>query len=247
MQEIWTIALRDWKKKDKLWKFFLIISITASIIFVIGFGIQGIISKEIFKGNYSAYFSFGIFVYLIFVGALDQGSEIILDKKNFIKLLLIAPISRYSLLLGKTLSLLTGLIKYALFLGAFLLLLNVEFSFVKLLFILVYTVFISVFAVATGLFFSSISRNKTVYNYLMGGLVMILLFLSGTFFPITSLPNQIRIILQYNPFIYIIDLFRYLMVGITEYKLVTDILVFFLYGIIIVFFGVYQFDKTLRK
>lgn len=245
--EVFAIASRDWKKKGKIWKVVLITFLMGLIVFGIGQGFDRILSASFYAKSYSAFFSFGFLVYLVFLIGATNGSNIIIDRDSFIRLLLVAPVSKYSILFGKTLSTLTTSIRAFFFLGLFFLLLNKEFSVAKIFFVIFYCAFLVVTGVATGLFFSTLSKNKRTSEYVLGGFNFALLFLSGILFPVSSLPEKIQILFKINPLVYITDLFRFLMTGTAEFPIILDALVVLTFGVLIILLGVYQFDRNLRK
>lgn len=247
IEEAWAIALRDWRKRSKILKLLLAVGIIGSLIFVIGLGFDRIVSKTAYGGSYSSFFSFGFLVYFIFFTGFATGSDIILDRAHFIRLLLVAPVSKYSILLGKTLSIISGSIKFFFLLGIFFLVTNKEFAFIKLFIILAYCVFLVIISIATSLFLSTLSRDKKISEALMVGFNFLLLFFSGVLFPISSLPEKFQIVFSINPLIYIIDLFRFFMIGANEFPIATDIMVSLVFGFSVIVLGVYQFDRNLRK
>lgn len=246
-EEVLAVALRDWKKSGKLWKFLLVLTIMGAFIYGVGFSFERIVSASFYSGNYSSFFSFSFLVYLIFLVGITNGSAIIVDREKFVKLLLVAPISKYSLLFGKALSTLTGSLRLFIPLGLFFLFLSQQLSFGKLFSLILYCIFLVIVGVATGLFLSTLSKNRTTSTYITNFFTFALLFLSGILFPTSSLPEKLQLLFKINPFVYITDLFRFLMLGISDFPLLTDLLISLVFGTLIVFLGVYQFDKNLRN
>jgi ABC-2 type transport system permease protein len=245
-EEVFAIAYRDWVKREKLWKIFLGVGIIGGVIYAFGFGLQQIV-KPAFAVNYQSFFSFGFLVFYIFVSAMMFGSDIILDRKKFVRLLLVAPISKYSILVGKTVSLLANSLKVIILLGILFLFASVQFSIIKVITLPLFSICLMLAAIATGLFVSSLFESKVVADQVLGWVSFVVLFASGVLFPISSLPSYFQMVLKFNPFIYIVDLFRYLMLGTNEFLLLVDITVSACFGILMIFLGVYSFDRNMRK
>ncbi|PIN72852.1 hypothetical protein COT48_02080 [Candidatus Woesearchaeota archaeon CG08_land_8_20_14_0_20_47_9] len=246
LEEVWTIALRHWRKKTKLWDL-IYLPLMGLGVFGVGYGIESITSASFYAGRYSSFFSFGVLVYIFFSGALWQGSNIITDSNHFIRLLLVAPISKYAVLFGETLALLVGITRSYLLLGVFFLIMSSKLSLVRMLFIIIYSLYLILTGVAAGLFLSTFSASKEVSSSIANWSSYILLFLSGVIFPVSALPEIAQRVLRLNPFVYIIDLFRFLMLGIGEFPLAVDVEVAVVFGLIIIPLGVYQFDRRLRR
>ena len=184
---------------------------------------------------------------IAYIQACMKGSDIVLDRDNFIKLFLVAPISKYSILFGKALSLLITSSMFFLSLGMFFLILNNEFSIVKSLVILAYFVSLIIISVAAGLFLSALSQDRKASERIIGFAGFALLFLSGILFPISLFPAWAQVLFKANPLVYFIDLFRFFITGVGELPLVTDAVAVLFSGVLIVFLGIYQFDRKLRK
>ena len=246
-EEVLAVTLRDWRKKKALWKVLLMLIALGLAVFLIGYGFGNLVSESFYAGSYASFFSFGFLVYFILLIGITQGSDIIVDRGNFVKLMLVAPISKYSILFGKTLSTLVMSLRSFLFLGLLFLFLNNEFSLFKVLLIIIYCIFLILTGVALGLFVSTLSRDKKTAENLIGGVGFVVLFFSGVLFPVSAFPGVIQTFFKLNPLVYIVDLFRFLMIGAREFSLSTDIAVSLAFGLFVIFFGVYQFDRNLRR
>ena len=68
-------------------------------------------------------------------------------------------------------------------------------------------------------------------------------FLSGTLFPLDSLPNAIKIVTKLNPLSYGVDGLRGTLTGITHLGLVSDFIVLIAFTFIATIIGSYLFSK----
>lgn len=245
--ESFAIFLRDWKKMGKLWKFFVFLAIISSGILLIGFSFQAIIPSSLYMGNYSSFFSFGFLVYFILAVGIVNGSDIVLDNSKFIKLLLVAPISKYSILVGKTLSILVGSIRVIFFLGLIFLVSSMQLSVFKMLILIAYGIFLVPVGISTGLFLCTLVNDKGTSGQIVSLFNIMLLFFSGVIFPIPVLSGWLKFVFSLNPFAYVVDLFRYLMTDLHNFSLYADFVIALTFGVIIIFLGIYQFDSKLRR
>src|SRR3989344_2347376 len=225
LNEVWAVVLRDLKKRETFLKYFLGIILTASIIFLIGVSFDTFIDFSRYGSSYSRFFSPAIIVYLIAMTGIQIGIELVIDKKGFIKLLLVAPISRYSILFGKILSgFITSLKFYFLIIVIFLLLFN-EFNFIKIIWILLFIFFIIILFHSFGLWLSSLFESRETAQNVVGFLSFAILFLSGIFYPIQALPKFIQYLIYINPLTYAVDLFRFITVGEYLFPLALNIII----------------------
>ena len=250
LSEVIAITEQDFVKKStfiKILKGISTILFMGSIIYGLGLGFETIISTSLLKTRYSHFFSFGMLLYLIFIAGFMHGSNLILDYNNQIRLLLVAPISKFSILVGKTLSLVIAMFRSYFLLAILFLFISKKVTIIKIIFLSVYIFILSLISVGSGLFLASISNDKEISKRIVGSTQFILLFLSGIWFPVSSLPNYLQMIFNLNPLVYILDLFRYLTIGTHDFSLVLDISVSLTTLFLSVILGVYQFDKNLRN
>jgi ABC-2 type transport system permease protein len=66
--------------------------------------------------------------------------------------------------------------------------------------------------ILTGIVADGFDQNSAITNYLINPLS----FLSGTFYSVDKLPHFLKVINQFNPFFYMIDGFRYSIIGVAD-------------------------------
>ena len=118
-----------------------------------------------------------------------------------------APISRIEIFI----SLLLSSLIHGLFLGiANLLILSffIEFEIIRLIFFLFYLSITIIFFSSIGCITGFISYNWDTQSVISSFFVTPINFLSGTFFSIEVLPDNLKYIFLYNPYYYVIDSFR---------------------------------------
>lgn len=83
----------------------------------------------------------------------------------------------------------------------------------------------------SGIITNSFESSASITNYI----VMPLSMLSGTFYSVKKLPLFLQISNKFNPFFYMIDGFRYGMLGFSDSKIEITVLILFIFIIIILF------------
>lgn len=213
-------------------------------LLALGFGFGPIFQKA-GQGNYIQFLAPGIIAMTILFTAVFSGIEIIWDRQfGFLKETLVAPVSRYNIMIGRTLggatvAVIQGLIVF--FLSFF-----VGFRVHSLALIPVSIIFMFLIAVlfaALGTAIASVLQDMQGFQFIMNFLVMPLFFLSGALFPLTGLPAVINTIASINPLSYGVDGLRDTMVGFTHFGLLPDFIVLSVVTSILVAIGSYLFSK----
>ena len=74
-------------------------------------------------------------------------------------------------------------------------------------------------------------------------LVLPIFFLSGAFFPVNNLPGWMTVLVRINPLAYGVDTMRYVVTGINEFPLMTDIGVMVGFFVVMMFAGAILFRR----
>jgi len=183
----------------------------------------------------------------ILFSSMFTGISVLWDKQfGFLQEVLVAPISRISIIIGRTLggatvALIQGVIILLITLG-----LGVKISgFIGLLLTLVFMILVAFTAVGFGLVLASKMDDFQGFQLVMSLLIMPLLFLSSAFFPVTANPVM-KTIAMFNPLFYMVDGLRgSLIVGVdTVNHPLFDLLVVIVICIIMMGTGSYLFSKS---
>ncbi len=245
-RETWAIALRD-IKKESLIQQIIFIFIFLALILLIGNSIDQFFGITYSNMNYTSFLSAGIIVYLIAIASLNVGLDLILDSKGFIKTLLVAPISRISIFLGKILSLIITSSRTFLII-AFLLMIYLNSINLNSILLLLFTCIstILIFVSLGFLIAALIKETKTAQMIINYGSIILFLF-SGVFFPIQGFSKIFQYMLFLNPLFYLIEAMRFSFSGNSTIPISIILLIIFILLIIIPFFSVFLFDKMMRK
>lgn len=245
MSTIYILWLRQLKRYFRS-KARMVGSVGQPLLFLValGFGFGPIFQKA-GGGNYIEFLAPGIIAMGILFTAMFMGIEIIWDKQfGFLKETLVAPVSRMSIMLGRTLggatvALLQGIIMFLLSWA-----IGFHPSFNLILVGFVFALLIAVLFTAIGTAIASVVDDMQGFPLIMNFLVMPLFFLSGSLFPLQGLPNAIEIIARIDPLSYGIDGLRGALVpGSLQFGFLMDFTVLGIITLVVLGIGTYLFSK----
>ncbi len=216
-------------------------------LLILGFGFNIALFPDM-EGSYINFLAPGIIAMAILFSSMFTGVSVLWDKQSgFLQEVLVAPVSRLSIVIGRTL----GGATIALFQGFIImiiaLLLGVPIIDIPgLLLTIVIMVLLSFTAVGFGLIIASKMRDFEGFQSLMSLILMPLLFLSSAFYPISdSLPRWLQVLSYCNPLFYMIDGIRGSLTGVNNVlPPVVDLGIILVLCIIIMGLGTYFFNKS---
>lgn len=246
MKVIYILWLRQLKRYLRS-KARMISSLAQPILFLValGFGFGPIFAKS-GQGNYIEFLAPGIIAMTILFTAVFSGIEIIWDKQfGFLKETLVAPVSRFKIMLGRTLggatvAALQGVI-------VFLITLIVGFrpaNIWMLPFAFVFMLVLALLFTALGTAIASRMNDMQGFPLIMNFIIMPLFFLSGALFPINQLPNALKIATEVNPLSYGVDGIRGTLISLSNFSLHFDFAVLFIITLLIIAIGAIMFSKV---
>lgn len=212
-------------------------------LLALGFGLGPIFERG-GGGNYIQFISPGIISMGILFTAIFAGIEVIWDRQfGFLKETLVAPVSRFEIMLGRTLggatiALFQGLIVFALTLIVGF---RPDLSLIPLA--LVFAFLIALFFTALGTAVASVLDDMQGFQLIMNFLVMPVFFLSGALFPLDGLPKEMLLVTQLDPLSYGVDGLRGTLLGISHLGIMTDLVVLSILTLGALGFGSYLFSK----
>ena len=180
----------------------------------------------------------------ILFSSMFAGMEVLWDKEfGFLKETLVAPVSRWKIMLGRTLggatvSSLQGVL-------VFILAIIIGFRPSQGPLIIVSFIFMFLLALlftALGTAIASKLNDIQAFPIIINFIIMPLFFLSGALFPVDNLPGFLADIIKLNPLSYGVDALRYTLTGIGHFGILLDFTVIFLSTIIVLFIGSKMFN-----
>ncbi len=213
-------------------------------LLALGYGL-GPIFKQAGQGDYINFLAPGIIGMSILFTAVFSGIEIIWDRQfGFLKEMMVAPMSRLSIMIGRTL----GGATVATFQGLIVLAISLFAGFhpqrwsgiIPLVFVMFLT---ATLFTALGTMIASLLDDMQGFQLIINFLVMPMFFLSGALFPLQGLPETLLIVARLDPLSYSIDAFRGLLIGSSHFGLQADILILSLVTALFLWLGSYFFKQ----
>lgn len=147
-----------------------------------------------------------------------MGISVIWDREfGFLKEILVAPISRMSIFLGKMLGDSTDAVIQGILVFLLGILLGIPLNAVMFIEILPIMLLITFGLVSVGLTIASFIENLESFGAIQSFVNLPLFFLSGALFPVTgsSVPSWLQIAANFNPLTYGVDALRTITLGTT--------------------------------
>lgn len=210
----------------------------------LGFGF-GPIYERAGGGNYIQFLAPGIIAMGILFTAVFSGIEIIWDRQfGFLKETLVAPVSRFEIMIGRTLggATVAALQGVIVFIIAFM----VGFKPVSIALLpmaLLFMILIALLFTALGTAIASLLEDMQGFQLIMNFLVMPLFFLSGALFPLQGLPSTLVAVASIDPLSYGVDGLQGTLVNGAHFGLTADFIVLSIIVVILLSLGSYLFSK----
>jgi ABC-2 type transport system permease protein len=174
------------------------------------------------------------------------GLSVLWDREfGFLKEIMVAPVTRVSIVLGRIAGgVTTALIQGLLILGISSLMgfrMNSVFS---LGMTVVFMVLISIAFLGLGLVFASKMRDMQGFSIVMNFVIFPLFFLSGALYPLDNFPAWLRAISHLDPLTYGVDGLRGVLIGISSYSVLLNFVVMVAFSLLMIVLGAYFFEKS---
>ena len=238
---IWKREVRRYMRERAL----VFSTIFMSILWLVIFGI-GIGSMRFGRmaGDYQAFLFPGIIGMALLVTSIRSGISIIRDRElGFLRVVVLAPVSRSAVVLGKAL----GGCTVAVFQGVVILFLSsiVDVPITSTIAIrsIIIMTLMALGLVCMGLVIASLLRSFEGFNLIMTLLIMPMFFLSGALFPIHIMPDWMATLTLINPLTYGVDGLRSVIIGMTAFSLKIDLLVMAGYALLMLGLAVWTFER----
>ncbi|AAL80706.1 ABC transporter [Pyrococcus furiosus DSM 3638] len=173
-------------------------------------------ATRIFGGvDYMTYLVPGVVVMTVFNMSFMQGLTIIWDKQfGFMKEILVAPASRVESILGR----ITGGAIVAMIQGFIMVALSFTIADLKVSGIipaLVLAFFVGIAIAGLGVALALRMSSMEGFQVIVMMLMLPMMFLSGAFYPVKTMPNWMQWLAKINPLTYAVDGVRYYLAGVT--------------------------------
>ncbi len=187
----------------------------------------------------------GIVGMTLLFGGTISGASVIWDKEfGFLREVLVAPVNRFSIILGRSLGGMTTAIIQALIIVAIAVAMGVRISSASGFFLsIVFMILTCATFTGFGLILAAKLRDTEGFMAIMNLMIMPIFFLSGAFFPLAAMPAEIRYIMYIDPLTYGVDGLRGALVGGAAFPLWLDFVILLVLAIALASIGAYFFSK----
>jgi len=213
-------------------------------LFVIGSGLGSANPSTMPGVDYQQFIFPGIVAMSIIFSSVFFGSYIIWDRKfDFLKSVMVAPVSRGSVFVGKTLGGMTTSLIQAAILLAIGVVIGIPFTPLSLMQVVGVILLMSFGLTSLGLALGSYMYSLEGFQMIVSFVVFPLFFLSGALFPLDRLPGWLGILTAADPATYGVDALRHAMLGFSRNSLEFDAVVLVAYTAALGAFGIFSFKR----
>ena len=214
-RSIWVIAYRELVRfvQDKP-RMFSSLSMPIIFLLIFGAGFGRLIGQMMPGVDYIQFMYPGILAMTVLMTSIMSGISIVWDREfGFLKEVLVSPLSRSGVLIGKA----VGAATIAIIQGAIMLVLapvvNVPINPGTVLALLPLLLILSLSLSGLGLLIGARMRSQQGFQIVMQLVIFPMMFLSGIFFPVSGVATWLAVLSKLNPVTYGIDAIRQVFLG----------------------------------
>ncbi|MBI5213221.1 MAG: ABC transporter permease [Nitrospirae bacterium] len=188
-------------------------------LFLVGGGMSKMVSPDMGM-PYMQFIFPGIIGMTILFSSIFSSISIIWDKEfGFMKEMLVAPVSRFSIVIGKALSGTMVSTFQALIIVLLFPVIGLKLGIDQIILILCISAMLSFCLASLGILIAVFYENLESFSVIMNFIIMPMFFLSGAMYPVKLLPHVLGFLTKINPLTYGIDALKYMI--FPEKKLLT--------------------------
>lgn len=218
-------------------------------LLIIGGGLGSAISFG--NINYQTFIFPGVLIQTTLFSSVFFGVYIVWDKKiDFLKEVLVAPMSRTSVFIGKVIGGSTDTViqtSILLIIGYIFVTTGIMnglyFNIISIIISLAFLLVTTAGMVSIGLIIGSQMESPEGFQLVGSFLIFPLFFLSGALFPIGNLPSWLSPLVFFNPITYAVDGLRGVLIGVSNFHIAFDFAIISLFSIVMILIGSYAFKK----
>jgi ABC-2 type transport system permease protein len=203
---IYVIVAREFKKfiRERS-RLFSAIARPLLWLFIVGAGISRLVPRDM-GVPYTQFIFPGIIGMTILFSSIFSSISIIWDKEfGFMKEILVAPVSRFSIVIGKALSgTIVSTLQATIILALFPVV-GFKLGILQILSVIFVCISISFCISAFGIVLATFYESYESFSVIMNFIIMPMFFLSGAMYPVRLLPDILQIAAKLNPLTYGID------------------------------------------
>lgn len=213
-------------------------------LLALGYGLGSVFARA-GRGDYLHFLVPGVIVQTILFASIFWGINVLFDRMfGFLKEMLVAPVSRLTVLLGSVL----GGATTALLQGLLVLIVSMAigfrpYSWPLTLVGLAIMAMLAIGITSLGAGIGSIVDNMPGFQAINNFLIFPLYFLSSALYPLDSAPPVLRTIAMFNPLSYAVDALRGALINQSHFGMPVDFLAMTITTVALVGFATYSFNR----
>jgi ABC-2 type transport system permease protein len=174
------------------------------------------------------------------------GLSVLWDREfGFLKEIMVAPVSRVSIVLGRIAGGATTALIQAVFILGISYTLGFKIVHISSIFLaIVFMVLTAITFLGLGLIFASKMRDIQGFSIVMNFVIFPLFFLSGALFPIENFPVWLRYISKIDPLTYGVDGLRAALIGVSSFSIISNLILMLMFSSLMILLGAYFFEKS---
>jgi ABC-2 type transport system permease protein len=194
--------------------------------------------------NFTEFIFPGIISMTILFTSVFSGMSIVWDREfGFLKEVMVAPVSRWSIAIGKTFGGATVALLQGTIMLSLSLIVGIKLSILTLI-MSILIMFVIAFAMSSlGIMIAARIKEMEGFQVIVNFLIMPIFFLSGALFPLNRLPNWLTVLTRIDPLTYGVDLLRGSMIKVHSFPLTLDLIVIGLFALIMLAVAVIEFNR----
>ena len=191
-------------------------SLLMPLLFLIVFGagfnkVMGPLARGV---DYIQFMYPGIIAMTVLTGSLFAGISVVWDREfGFLKEILVAPLGRTGIVLGKAVGGTVVVLLQSLVMLVLAPILGVPLTPALVLTLIPVVVVLSLGLSGLGILIASFMQSQQGFQMLVQILIFPLIFLAGVFFPVNDVPGWMEVISKVNPLTYGVDAIRQIFLG----------------------------------
>ncbi|HYW34691.1 MAG TPA: ABC transporter permease [Balneolaceae bacterium] len=243
MQGFWSVILRDMKR---IWvqPMRIVSNLVQPLLylFLLGSGLGA--ATQLGGGQYLKYIFPGVVGLTLLFTANFAAISIVFDRETgFLKAVLVAPVSRQSIAIGKVCSGALQAMVQGILLLIFSPVVGIYFGFGQILLFILFMFMSGMVFSAMGVAVATNFSSTEVFPVVLNAVLLPMFFLSGALFPLKTAPGWLQILSHIDPVAYGVDLMRGAILNKFYYPVWLSLVVMIGMGAILIWIAVIVFEK----
>ena len=181
---------------------------------------------------------------VLFTGTFS-GVSIVWDRQfGFLREIMVSPISRTTIALGRTLGGATTAILQGFLMLAVSFAIGFKPDFLGMIYSLAFMVLIAISFTGLGVAISTLMEDIHGFQLIINFFVFPLFFLSGALFPVEEFPVYIRFLTYLNPLTYGVDGMRWSLIHYSEFNPFIDFVAIGVFSVLVILISTFLFNRT---